>query len=220
MFLGAGEAYFPDPGLRKWPDGKELVIVLPVIIAIDWGRTGDPTIFLAMDLHGRTLAIDAIHRKGFDYQFKQLRRFVGQFVEAGVPPEWICFVPEVVSLGGHALSERIAKEFDVAGAGTPTMEPFVTSGITKPTALEMLNFDLEKDNKEGVWLLDEPELTNQIVTFEEQDLRHTRRLKPEDGDGEVHHFDRVWTLAMANHKRHDFLEWGYDVGPSISTVSV
>lgn len=219
IFLGAGEAYFPDPNLRMWGDNKELVIELPIIIAIDWGRTGDPTIYLAMDLHGRMLAIEAIHRKGFDFQFKQLHKFVEQFTDTGVPPEWICFVPEIVSLGGHALAERIVKEFNIAGTGTPTMEGFVTSGITKPTALEMLNFDLEEGNETGIWLLDEPELMNQIITFEEQDLRVTRHIKAEDEEGEAHHFDRVMALAIANHKRHDFLEWGYDVGPSIGGVS-
>jgi len=219
IFLGAGEAYFPDPGPRKWPDGKELVIALPVIISIDWGRTGDPTIFTALDLHGHMLATESIYRKGFDFQFKQLHKFAQQFIDAGVPPEYICFVPEVVSIGGHALAERIAKEFDVAGYHTPTMEAFVTTGTSKPTSLETLNFDLEEDNPEGLWLLDDPELINQLITFEEGDVRHTRHVKSEDEDGEVHHFDHVMALAMGNSKRHDFLEWGYEVGPSISDVS-
>lgn len=206
VFLGAGDGFFPDPNLRMWPDGQALEIQLPIIIGCDWGRRANPTVFFALDLFGRMLGIEVLERKTFSTQFKALHKFVAQF---DVPMDQIVFAPEANGLQ-DAFVERIVEEFRVGKRGAPFCEPFMMTGVTKPAIMEGLAFDLEENNEQGIWLLDDPETINQIVAFEEQDLRHTRQVVTEDDKGEKtkHHFDRLVALAIANHMRHDILENG------------
>jgi len=203
-FLGMGDAFFPPVTDRILPWGIEVEdIQLPIIIPIDWGRTDNPTIFIAMDAAGRMLAGEKHQAERFSMQFKNLHKFVDALA---VPVEEIVFAPDATALQS-AFAERIEEEFtDNRGRG-PVVEPIRMTLPLKENMMDALAFDLEASGTDGVWLLDEPELINQIEIFEQGDMKNTAQQKKSD-EFDAHHFDWLFTLAQGNWIRRDYQHSG------------
>jgi hypothetical protein len=195
-FLGAGDAFFPDPRKRVLTDDFE--VLAPIIIGIDWGRRDNPTVFFPLDGAGRQVAEPMeLRNEPFDSQFAHLHQFVESMP---CDPGDIVFAPEEVMLQSM-FTDRIASEFEVGRKGHPKIEPFLMNARNKEMMYDNLAFDLEEVNPDGIWLLEDPETLNQIEVFEESDLRGTRQVKRDEDFGS-HHFDRLVGLGISNQVRH------------------
>jgi hypothetical protein len=194
VFLGAEDSYFPDARKRLLPDSWDLVP--PIIVGVDWGRTDNPTVYLATDVEGHMLGSMKIKNRSFSHQFEQLHVFVDQL--PAVDRKDIIFVPDATSMQS-ALAERIVTEFGIGVDGGPDIVPIRMTGPLKQEIMDALAFDLEEGNENGLWLQDHPELLNQIELFEEGDLRNTRQVRRRSGDDfDDHHFDHLVALAQLN----------------------
>jgi hypothetical protein len=146
-------------------------------IGVDWGRTNDYTVFLALSTTGQMIAIDRF--RGIEYQLQRDR--LRAFWERTGARSWI--FAELNNMGGPLVEELRADGLPVCG--------FLTSNASKSAAVQSLALAFERGT---VKIVNDPVLIGELQAFEGKTLPSglIRYAGPEGG-----HDDTVMALAIA-----------------------
>jgi hypothetical protein len=158
----------PDPPRGAW------------LIGVDWGRTHDFTVFVALDPHGNVLAVDRFRGVEYSVQRDRLIAFWHR-VSAGRA----IIVAEVNSMGGPNV-EALMHD------GLP-VRAFQTTGASKSHIIELLALAFEQRR---VHIPNDPVMIGELQAFEGRTLPSgaTQYGAPK---GENNHDDTVMALAIA-----------------------
>lgn len=150
---------------------------LAVTIGVDWGRTNDYTVFLALSTVGQVLAIDRF--RGIEYQLQRDR--LRAFWERTGARSWI--FAELNNMGGPLVEQ-------LRGDGLPVCG-FLTSNPSKSAAIQSLALAFERGS---IKIVNDPALIGELQAFEGKTLPSglIRYAGPEGG-----HDDTVMALAIA-----------------------
>lgn len=118
-------------------------------IGVDWGRTGDYTVFTAISAAGEVLAIDRF--RGIEYALQRDR--LKRFWDMQGQKSWI--IAEYNAMGGPIV-EQLQRD------GLPVI-PFVTTGPTKAAAIQALALAFEQGN---IKIPNDPVLIGELQAFE------------------------------------------------------
>lgn len=149
------------------------------IIGVDWGRTGDYTVFVALSARGHVVAIDRF--RGLEYSVQRAR--LHAFREQWAIGSWI--VAEQNSIGGPVVEQLQADGLPVVG--------FLTTHMSKSSIIESLALAFERGI---IHIPNEPALIGELQAFE---------AKPMPSGGMRYgapsgvHDDCVMALAIAWH---------------------
>ena len=150
------------------------------IIGVDWGRTQDFTVFIAIDVDGRVVGMDRFRGIEYTIQRGRLRAFWDRVCGSrrNVP-----ILAEVNSMGGPVV-EQLMRD------GLP-MVPFVTTNASKAAIIDMLALAFERGR---IRIPDDPVLVGELQAFEGKPLPSgmTRYSAPAGM-----HDDCVMALAIA-----------------------
>lgn len=118
-------------------------------IGVDWGRTGDYTVFTAISASGEVLAIDRF--RGIEYALQRDR--LKRFWDLQGQKAWI--IAEYNAMGGPIVEQLQRDRLPVI--------PFVTTGPTKAAAIQALALAFEQGN---IKIPNDPVLIGELQAFE------------------------------------------------------
>ena len=151
-----------------------------VLIGVDWGRTHDFTVFVAVDPHGRVLALDRFRGMGYALQRERLREFWMR-VSGGRA----IILAESNSMGGPVIEQLQRDNLPVWA--------FQTTGSSKAMAIESLALAFERRK---IWIPNDPVLIGELQAFEGRRLP-SGAVQYGAPKGENNHDDTVMALAIA-----------------------
>ena len=119
------------------------------MIGVDWGRTGDCTVFVALSAAGHVVGIDRF--RGIEYSLQRAR--LAEFSRQHGARCWIC--AEVNSMGGPVVEQLQADGLPVVG--------FQTTGPSKAGIIQTLALAFERGT---IRIPDDPVLIGELQAFE------------------------------------------------------
>lgn len=128
---------------------KPIDMTHAAMIGVDWGRTGDYTVFTALSRAGHILEIDRF--RGIEYALQRDR--LGAFWKRHGGQAYI--IAEVNSMGGPVV-EQLQRD------GLPVI-PFMTTNATKAAAIQALTLAFER---EQIRIPNDPVLIGELQAFE------------------------------------------------------
>jgi len=163
---------------RRIQDAAERPIVAEpaAMIGVDWGRTGDYTVFVALSAAGHVVGIDRF--RGLEYSIQRQR--LAEFWRRHGGRCWI--VAEVNSMGGPVVEQLQQDGLPVAA--------FLTTAQSKSAIVQQLALAFERG---AIAIPDDPVLVGELQAFEGKPLASgfTRYSAPEGL-----HDDLVMALAI------------------------
>jgi phage FluMu gp28-like protein len=147
------------------------------MIGVDWGRTGDYTVFTAVSQTGQVLEIDRF--RGIEYAFQRDR--LAAFWKRQGSRAYI--IAEHNAMGGPVIEQLLADRLPVI--------PFVTTNATKAAAIQALALAFERGS---ISIPNDPVLIGELQAFEGKALP-TGLMRYAAPAGL--HDDCVMSLAMA-----------------------
>jgi Terminase RNaseH-like domain/Terminase large subunit, T4likevirus-type, N-terminal len=127
----------------------EVLLAPAAMIGVDWGRTGDYTVFVALSATGHVIAIDRF--KGIEYA--QQRARLAEFWKRHGARCWI--VAESNSMGGPVVEQLQADRLPVQG--------FLTTGPSKANIISALALAFERGT---IRIPNDPVLIGELQAFE------------------------------------------------------
>jgi hypothetical protein len=119
------------------------------MIGVDWGRTGDYTVFVAISPAGHVVGIDRF--RGIEYSLQRAR--LAEFWQQHGSRSWI--VAESNSMGGPVIEQLQADRLPVVG--------FQTTGPSKAGIIQALALAFERG---AIRIPDDPVLLGELQAFE------------------------------------------------------
>lgn len=119
------------------------------MIGVDWGRTGDYTVFVALSAAGHVIAIDRF--RGLEYAQQRVR--LAEFWKRHGARCWI--VAEANSMGGPVVEQLQADRLPVQG--------FLTTGPSKASIIQGLALAFERGT---IRIPNDPVLIGELQAFE------------------------------------------------------
>jgi hypothetical protein len=148
-----------------------------VLIGVDWGRTQDYTVFVAIDPRGYVVAIERFRGVEYSLQRARLHGFWGRTTAGrGI------ILAEVNSMGGPVV-EQLQRD------GLPVMA-FLTNNASKEAAIDKLALSFERGE---IRIPDDPVLIGELQAFAGKTLPSGRMRY---GAPEGQHDDTVMALAI------------------------
>ena len=122
-----------------------------VMIGVDWGRTGDYTVFTALSAAGHLVGLDRF--RGIEYSLQRAR--LAEFWQQHGRRAWI--VAEANSMGGPVVEQLQADNLPVVG--------FQTTGPSKAAIIQSLALAFER---QAIRIPPDPVLIGELQAFEGQ----------------------------------------------------
>jgi hypothetical protein len=154
------------------------------LIGVDWGRTNDYTVFVALSQSGQVVAIDRFRGLEYTLQRERLRAFWERHGSIA----WI--IAESNSMG-MPIIEELQRDRALVINRRSAVIPFQTTNASKAEAVEGLALAFERGT---IKIIDDPVLIGELQAFEARPLPSgmMRYCAPEG-----QHDDCVMALAMA-----------------------
>ena len=135
---------------RRIQDAVGAITLEPAaMIGVDWGRTGDYTVFVALSARGQVVGIDRF--RGIEYSLQRAR--LQEFWRRNGARCWI--VAEQNSMGGPVVEQLQADGLPVAA--------FLTTGPSKAAIVEQLALGFERGT---IRIPNDPVLVGELQAFE------------------------------------------------------
>ena len=155
---------------------RPIMLEAATTIGVDWGRTGDMTVFVALTQRGHVVGLDRFTGIEYAVQRARLRAFWEQHGRRA----WI--IAETNSMGGPVVEQLQRDGFPVVG--------FWTSGPSKAAVIETLALAFERGQ---IAIPPDPVLMGELQAFEGKPTSTGMRYGAPSGV----HDDCVMALAMA-----------------------
>jgi hypothetical protein len=147
------------------------------IVACDWGRTTDYTVFVVMDAHTRTMVeLDRSNRVDYAVQRGRLRALADRWH------------PKQILAESNSIGQPIMEQLSRDGL---RVQPFTTTNASKTQAIEALALAFERGD---IRILNDPVLINELLAYQAE---HSASGLLRYGAPSGQHDDCVMALAIA-----------------------